>query len=276
MVALGSFFKDGDRPVDLVGWLIKDGYIFDYLMSVAALLINTLVPTGKLKTVQRYMVPNDTDTAYPYKDSTISNAVLYILSILFPFVVFLVGLGFNRRLIVFHHALLSLLEGWALTTGFKQWMNLVGRYRPDFQDRLARGDSSEIDDGHNSYPSGHAAYMFVAMTIIAWYLISLTGVLARPARFNFPLALVCISPLVLSTFVAVTRPADHKHHFSDINAGSFIGLACGTFAFLLNFHSPLDEHRCGEPKLRGADPAGDPAAGKQEPMAERPLQRDEA
>jgi len=53
MVALGSFFKDGDRPVDLVGWLIKDGYIFDYLMSVAALLINTLVPTGKLKTVQR-------------------------------------------------------------------------------------------------------------------------------------------------------------------------------------------------------------------------------
>ena len=54
-------------------------------------------------------------------------------------------------------------------------------------------------------------------------------------RGAFPLTLVCLAPIVLATVVAVSRPYDYRHHFSDINAGMFVGLSTGMFAYLLNY-----------------------------------------
>ena len=44
---------------------------------------------------------------------------------------------------------------------------------------------------------------------------------------------------MLATFVAVTRIYDYKHAPADVNAGCFIGIFSGLFAYLLNFPSIL-------------------------------------
>ena len=185
---------------------------------------------------------------------TITDADLAIFITVIPIGVFLIGSAVHRKLSDLHHALLSLEEGFALVTMFKRWMNLVGRYRPIYQALLATNDSSRIQDGRQSYPSGHAAYMFLSMSITTLYLLGHTRVFAVPTRGNFAVAFFCLAPVILATFVAVTRPANHRHHFSDINAGMFIGLATGIFAYLLNFESIFDPVRAGHPKFRGLVP----------------------
>lgn len=59
-----------------------------------------------------------------------------------------------------HHGLLSLLEAFALTFGWKRWMNLVGVYRPNWLAAYNSGTASEMESSRLSYPSGHSAYMF--------------------------------------------------------------------------------------------------------------------
>jgi membrane-associated phospholipid phosphatase len=184
-------------------------------------------------------------------DETVTGEQLSILIIVIPIGTFLLGNLYPRRSLVdLHHSLLTLLEGFALVTMFKRWMNLVGRYRPNFQAVEATKDASEIEAGRQSYPSGHAAYMFLAMTITTLYLLGRTKVFACPRPGNFALSFLCLAPVVLATFVAVTRPANHKHHFSDINAGMFIGLATGLFAYLLNYESVFHPALAGLPKCR--------------------------
>jgi membrane-associated phospholipid phosphatase len=202
----------------------------------------------------RYEVPHDPDTSYPIMADTVTSFQLAILIIVIPIGTFLLATLIHRSLADLHHSLLSLLEGFAMVTLFKRWMNLVGRYRPIYQALVVEDNAAEIEDGRQSYPSGHAAYMFLAMTITSLYLLGRTRVLARPRAGNFAVAFFCITPIILATFVAVSRAANHKHHFSDINAGMFIGLATGLFAYLLNYESVLDPARAGLPKCRGVVP----------------------
>ena len=202
----------------------------------------------------RYQVPHDPDTSYPIMADTITDTDLAILITVIPIGVFVLGLLCHKKLSDFHHALLTLMEGFALVTLFKRWMNLVGRYRPIYQALLLTNSTSQIEDGRQSYPSGHAAYMFLAMSITTLYLLGHLRVFAMPHRGNFALAFFCLAPVILATFVAVTRPANHRHHFSDINAGMCIGLFTGIFAYLLNFESILDPIRSGHPKFRTTFP----------------------
>jgi membrane-associated phospholipid phosphatase len=229
------------------------------------------------KDLRRYEIPNDPDTSYPIMKDTVTDVDLAILLFVIPIGVFLVGSVYHRRLSDLHHALLTLEEGYALVTMFKRWMNLVGRYRPTYQALLTTNDSSRIMDGRQSYPSGHAAYMFLSMTITTLYLLGHSRVFARPRPGNFIVAFFCLAPVVLATFVAVTRPANHRHHFSDINAGMFVGLATGTFAYLLNFESLLDPVRAGHPKFRSIRPTWvriEQSSRKEELKAEQELDAD--
>jgi membrane-associated phospholipid phosphatase len=150
-----------------------------------------------------------------------------------------------------HAAGLALLEGFALVVGLKRWANLVGRLRPDFDARVALGDASQISDGRQSYPSGHAAYSFMALGLTSLYLLGRSRVLAAPPPGAFLVFVACFAPTAAAGYIALSRPANYKHDFSDINAGACIGLFSAAAAYLLNFGSPLDAAACGAPRLRG-------------------------
>lgn len=172
-----------------------------------------------------------------------------VMILVIPIGTFLIDLAIRRSLADAHHAGLALLEGFALVTGFKRWMNLVGRLRPDYLARLQLANAGDIANGHQSYPSGHASYMFMSMTLTSLYLLGRSKVFVRQLPGTFLVAGLCIAPVGLATYVALTRPFDYKHHFSDINAGMALGLATAVFAYFLNYPSLLAPN-AGCPKLR--------------------------
>ena len=136
-------------------------------------------------------------------------------------------------------------------------MNLVGRYRPDYAARLASGDAAEAADGRLAYPSGHAAYSFMALGLTSLYLLGALRLLARPRAGAFPALLACLAPLAGATYVALSRAADHKHDFSDINAGAAVGLLSAAGAYFLNFGGLTDPRAAGAPRAREPAAAAD-------------------
>ncbi|GAX83367.1 hypothetical protein CEUSTIGMA_g10792.t1 [Chlamydomonas eustigma] len=239
----------------LYAWFIEDGYLWDWLVTAIFLIISFFVPLKAVKPVTRFYLNNDPTLSYPYSENTISGTVLYILVLLLPAVVFCTCGLVRRSFHDWHHSLLAGIEAYAVATAWKRWMNLVGVYRPSWLSILATNDHSEIDGGNQSYPSGHSAYMFSTMTVVSLFLIGKLGVMSSPTKGQFPLALVCLIPVALATFVAVTRIYDYKHAPADVNAGCFIGFLSGAFAYFLNYPSLLDS-QSREPNCRAWTTSG--------------------
>jgi membrane-associated phospholipid phosphatase len=164
-----------------------------------------------------------------------------------------------------HHLMLAVLQAYALASCWKIWLNVgVGRLRPDWHARVATGDAGLIAEGRLSYPSGHAAYSHTSGAVCFCWLCGRLGVFGACAESpRVPLflrLLLALSPVGLATYIGTTRITDYVHHVSDVNAGSFIGLACGVLCYLLHYN--VDGAR---PKIRA--PAGR-AGGEGEAGAE--------
>lgn len=87
------------------------------------------------------------------------------------------------------------------------------------------------------------------MTVLTWYVVGKLKLFHNPCKGRFVLSALSLIPIGIATFIAVSRTVDHVHDFSDINAGAFIGIASGTFAYFLNYSSPFAA-TCREPKDR--------------------------
>jgi len=167
-----------------------------------------------------------------------------------------------------HHLMLSLLQAYALATCWKNWLNKgVGRERPDWYGRLATGDKTTIAEGRASYPSGHAAYSHMAGAVCFWWLAGRMGVWGdglesgrstcslwtggRGEHLQMLRLLVALIPVGIATYIATTRLTDGVHHFSDVNAGTFIGICCGSIAFHLNYNAYWASGGVHAPRIRG-------------------------
>jgi membrane-associated phospholipid phosphatase len=93
---------------------------------------------------------------------------------------------------------------------------IVSRERPDMSD-------------HRSFPSGHASNAF-----------------AMSAAFAHHYKKLAIPLYGFATFVAVSRMAANKHYFSDVVAGSGLGLVIGSSVVRRNSREP-DPPKSGEP-----------------------------
>lgn len=143
----------------------------------------------------------------------------------------------------------------------------VGRLRPDFLSRLAaHGYTSTTEkdpltekllpdphkdpqffcdlgykiksapslvDGRLSFPSGHSSTSFAVCTVVVLFLFSHL----RPFAYRGSFLRLCLafSPFWVSLLCATSRTRDNKHHYSDILAGSLIGLVSGLLAVCLCF-----------------------------------------
>ncbi|CAD7698799.1 unnamed protein product [Ostreobium quekettii] len=118
--------------------------------------------------------------------------------------------------------------------------------------RMERWESGNADDiaaGRLAYPSGHTAYSFATMTVVAWYLVGKLDLFHATHRGQFVVGVVPLIPVGIASYIGLSRTLDYVHDFSDINAGGLIGLACGTYAYFLNYPSPFSKN-CHEPRLR--------------------------
>ncbi|KAI8474188.1 MAG: phosphatidic acid phosphatase type 2/haloperoxidase [Monoraphidium minutum] len=225
----------------LVRHFITDGYIYDWALALALIIMNFTVPGPIVRPLERHYTAGDPALSYPSVYVPLSENQKFGLEFAIPGVVGALmqlarrGAGPGGRLLDWHHLMLSTLEAFAVECSFKKWMNLVGRLRPDWFARLSTHDPETIADGRTSYPSGHAAEMFAAMTTLTLYLCAKSRIFVAASPGHFAKAVLCLLPLGLATFITMSRVAGYKHDFSDVNAGMALGLASGAFAYHLNY-----------------------------------------
>jgi diacylglycerol diphosphate phosphatase/phosphatidate phosphatase len=146
----------------------------------------------------------------------------------------------RRSFLELHAAASTAVQGGSVQFIFVEiGKALAVRYRPDFLSRCtslgANGECQNADahilrEGHKSFPSGHASAAFFGMAILSLYLAGKLRILH--GRRSFSKLIVCVSPLLVAYWVAISRTLDNRHHFSDIIAGSAIGIACSCVYFL--------------------------------------------
>lgn len=133
----------------------------------------------------------------------------------------------------------------------------AGRLRPDFLSRLealgyASTDASLPDpmanpgyycklnskhstlrEGRLSFPSGHSSTSFSLCTTMCLFLFAHL----RPFAYRGSLLrlLIALLPSTFAFFCAVSRTRDYKHHFSDVMAGSLLGIGCTMLVYNLCF-----------------------------------------
>ncbi len=118
----------------------------------------------------------------------------------------------------------------------------VGRLRPNFyqfcgfnaETLTCTGSEHDIIESRSSFPSGHSSLCTCGMFVLVLFFLGRAkiGSSAIPTKngknslfMNRKIAaIVSITPLAWSTFVACSRLYDNWHHPSDIVAGCFMGL----------------------------------------------------
>ncbi|KAJ9471116.1 putative lipid phosphate phosphatase 3 [Diplonema papillatum] len=238
-------------------------YCFDWiavgLMWGAATAVSMIVPPCT------EFSPSDPLIGLPYHAAEMfPGGIVPVFYLLLPCVLAVCVVG-GRKLAVkgdaavyiplhdLHHALLTILLAVTLamlvTASLK---NSVGRLRPDFVDRLrlelgysndtpaaaavdlaCKSENHVVIEGRRSLPSGHASMMFAGWTALGLF----AAARLRASYGGRPPLHVLAALLVLTEFfpalVAASRVIDDRHHFTDVIAGSGIGIFCGLVGFSL-------------------------------------------
>ena len=211
-------------------------------------------------------VLDDLTLTGPYKpDSTVPYTLVLAAMLILPLICFYYLLvvnppGNSVNLVVQEY--LKYLFGMALLLLATEVPKMaVGRLRPDFLSRckpvpvnttsslwVCSGDASEIKEGRKSFPSGHSSSSFYLMSYLCLYYLnvyvpskrlqtrssladssSFRSASSTPKKIS-PLALLLIvCAYLVAALVAISRMQDHKHHPTDVIAGSLLGLFMSYF-----------------------------------------------
>jgi len=237
-------------------------YIGDYLMFVVLAICLIIVYFGisastAFMDVLKYMSDTErkmynfplTEPEYlPIADA----AAIVILVPSFFFVFFSIT---TKSLHELHDSFLGFLTGGQLMLISSEfYKRTFGMLRPDFLARCLPNDqfvcstlgSSSLEDGLQTFPSGHASAAMYAFTFLALYLY---GKL-KPYDTKWqvypvgPLFRVCLilAPLFLGIWICCTRVTQYRHFLRDISVGGGLGIFLAVVSYHMCFHffhSPL-------------------------------------
>lgn len=146
----------------------------------------------------------------------------------------------------FHHGVLGVLESAAFSLFIVNiFKPFAGRYRPHY---LAVKDDEDLEvEGRKSFPSGHSACAFSGFGFMAFYLAGKLGLLAKGRGGQMYKSVIVMLPCCAAFAIAITRVRDYHHNYSDIMAGSIIGLMCGAGAYY-NLYPSLFSRNCHVPR----------------------------
>ncbi|KAI0305876.1 lipid phosphate phosphatase 1 [Multifurca ochricompacta] len=238
---------------DSLSWF-DSSYALDWIVVLGLYLLTAFIETQPI--FERDFSPNDSLIQHPHTSEQISSYANAMIAIALPAA--LVGLigGYRSSILEIHHGLLAAHTSCALTQLVTSFLkNRVGRLRPDFLARcqwdasqhVCTGKIHDILNGRKSFPSGHSSTAFVGMTFTALFLAGKTAALCFSVSpfsgsllgSRFVRLCIVLAPLALSTWVAITRVEDYRHHKEDVIVGGLIGILSGTICYLLYWPSPF-------------------------------------
>lgn len=183
--------------------------------------------------------------------------------------------------------------------------NTVGRPRPDLLARCKPAPGTPRDtlvtidvctetahhtlhDGWRSFPSGHSSFSFAGLGYLSLFLAgqmrifahgipssSLTGAnlgsggtdrVEKLVRADLGRALLCLAPLLVATWIAISRCQDYRHDVYDVTVGALLGWTIGYWSYRRYWprvSSPFcDEPYAGPPATAGSDGEWAPGYGR--------------
>ncbi|XP_025155976.1 putative phosphatidate phosphatase [Harpegnathos saltator] len=243
--------------------LILRKVIVDFLcLAVVGITVLMFYLFGK--PYKRGFFCNDESLSHPYHDSTITSMMLYIVGIFLPVFTLILGEFLHARhcteqtgKVLFGYSVPLwvcnayekvgiFLFGTACTvliTNVAKYS--VGRLRPHFMTLCVPNVNCTLPENQYKYienfvctsssitamqykelrlsfPSGHSSFSAYTMIYLAMYLQLRIRWKGSKLLKHF-LQLIC---LLMAWFTAMSRISDYKHHWSDVLAGSAIGIVC--------------------------------------------------
>ncbi|KAI8871418.1 acid phosphatase/Vanadium-dependent haloperoxidase [Ramicandelaber brevisporus] len=238
-------------------------YALDWLTII--ILAGATFGIDKIKPFHREFSVGDKSISHVYKENTVSDTMLFVISAIIPLALILfVGLGIRRSIKDVHHGLLGLglclTMTLVITVSFKI---TVGRLRPDWMSRcLPKADSVDppyglsnytictrqdgyiFYDGMKSFPSGHTSLSHAGLGFLSLFL---AGKLHIFDGKGYTIrGFIAVFPLIGAGLVGVSRTTDYRHHWQDVLVGALIGLASAYFSYR-QFYPTLESKECHRP-----------------------------
>ena len=116
----------------------------------------------------------------------------------------------------------------------------AGRPRPNM---VAYAQQGKASDAWKSFPSAHSAAAYCGFTFLSLYLAGELKVFSKKPQLWRMIPVVV--PLFLAGIVVITRTRDYYHNFSDVVAGSLIGIFSSILCYAAKFES-LFSDKSGE------------------------------
>ncbi|CCG21130.1 hypothetical protein CORT_0A07450 [Candida orthopsilosis Co 90-125] len=203
---------------------------------------------------QRLFHINDLSISHPYASTQrVGRFQLYLYSTYIPCVIIIFlsisrGSSVHSRLRLSQVSLLGLLFSVSavsvLTDILKCW---IGNPRPDFIARCGPALETPVDtlvglsvctsplgnkhlyDGLRSTPSGHSSMAFAGLLFLSLWIFNQYGILAR-VKYRAGLIIVSCLPVLVASYIAISRTQDYRHHFFDVIFGSSLGIVFAWFS----------------------------------------------
>ncbi|GAA0185670.1 phosphatase [Lithospermum erythrorhizon] len=238
------------------GGKLAKNHLYDWLLLLLLVFID-----GGLNLIEpfhRYVNEDIVrDLKFPFKHDTVPMWAVPIYAVILPLVVFMAYYLGRRDVYDLHHAILglaySVLISAVVTDSIK---DAVGRPRPNFfwrcfPDGIATFDPTPgdnfgnvmctgvkkiIKEGYKSFPSGHSSWSFAGLGYLGWYLCG--KIRAFDRRGHSAKLTIVLIPYLFAALVAVSRVDDYWHHWTDVVAGSLIGIGVSSVCYLQFFPFP--------------------------------------
>lgn len=256
------------KRVAVVWW--TKSYLVDYIICIVMIILSAIF--GLVVNPFKMELPGgetNPTVGYSYKKSTVPTVAAGVIAFGIPLLIFVVwqvpqivffrkqyrsksyntaGNAIRDLLFELHSAVLGLLfSGTIMIFIVTCYKSFAGRYRPNYFALVAAGED-ELD-GRRSFPSGHSATSFAGLFYLSLWLAGKLRLFHPNKSGETWKILVCFAPAFAAFFIAITRTRDYYHNFSDIIAGSDLGIIAAIIGYFCVYPSLLSK-KSGTPKQR--------------------------
>jgi len=231
-------------------------YLIDWLIGVIVIIVTAICDSAI--TPFHRDIPNPYyELIYPTDSDIVPVWLLVLLCEILP-IVFYIGIQYwIRSHHDLHHALLGHFSVIVITTALTVWgKKFAGRTRPNFNP-----SDAYIADKHQSFPSGHSSTAFCTMVFLSLYLAGKLRLFSKHRGSGMARFVLITPPIILASFIAMSRTRDYHHHFSDILAGACLGCFVAFFIYFIYYPS-LFEKTCKSPRNAVAESSEDKLNGE--------------
>ncbi|RLV92522.1 Diacylglycerol pyrophosphate phosphatase 1 [Spathaspora sp. JA1] len=215
---------------------------------------------------------NDPTISHPFATTErVTDNELYVYSTILPTLIITImslsrGTGVPHSNTFFdklHLSQVSCLGLWfsvcvtsVITDILKCW---IANPRPDFLARCGAAANTPVDklvgievctaplgnmylsDGMKSTPSGHSSMAFAGLLYLSLWLLGQFEMLKKKRQITLVHWVIVVLPLLVASYIGLSRTQDYRHHFFDIILGGLIGVTFACLSYFKYFNWLSDE-----------------------------------